>query len=58
MNLFVWSGLDGISGYVLMDIFQIKNMYIFSTGVLICTSLGYMKGYTGADLITNLKSFY
>lgn len=56
MNLYVWSNLGALSGYVLMDIFQFKNKYTFWTGVFICTCLGYMRGLTGNDLITNVKS--
>jgi hypothetical protein len=46
MNLYVWSGLGTISGYILMDIFQFNNNYIFWVGTFMCTSLAYMRGLT------------
>ena len=56
MNLYVWSGLGTISKYVLMDICQFNNNYVFWIGTIMCTSLAYMRGLTGNDLITNVKS--
>ena len=58
MHTIIWTGIGILSGVIIMDVMKIKKPELYVISAFICGTLGFFRGYTGRDLITNIISIF